>query len=402
MTVSVFINYIDRGNLSIAAPMLKDELGISAAQLGLLLSAFFWTYSAALLASGWLVDHVPVKWVMAAGFFLWSGATVATGFLHGFAALLMIRLVLGIGESVAYPAYSSILANHCPSSDRSFANALVATGLACGPAFGMLLGGTLMARFGWRSYFIGVGTFSMIWLLPWLRYAPHGPGIAAASCDPAPSTLAILKQRASWGTFIGLFSNAYGLYYLIAWLPFYLVRERHFSMDTMARIGSGLFLAQAAASAIIGRTADVWIKAGAGRTKVYLTLLLSGQIVLGGCLFAVPLVRAFLLGPILLLTGFALGSAMANIWPITQTLAGPHASGRWTGIQCFFGNLAGVLAGGLTGWIVQRTGHFFWAFGIAALLTVPGMSSWLFVVRRVEPVAWGLPQSRAAVQPELS
>ena len=106
LALSVFINYVDRSNLSIAAPMLKDELGMSAYQLGLLLSSFFWTYSLFLILSGWLVDRVSVSWVMAIGFFLWSAATSATGFLHGFTALMVVRLVLGIGESVAYPAYS--------------------------------------------------------------------------------------------------------------------------------------------------------------------------------------------------------------------------------------------------------------------------------------------------------
>src|SRR5271168_4626903 len=90
LAVSVFINYIDRGNLSIAAPMLKDELGMSASQLGILLSSFFWTYSLFLILSGWLVDRVSVSWVMAIGFFLWSAATSVTGFLHGFTALLVV------------------------------------------------------------------------------------------------------------------------------------------------------------------------------------------------------------------------------------------------------------------------------------------------------------------------
>src|SRR5665647_2305820 len=109
LVLSVSINYIDRGNLSIAAPLLKDELGISATQLGSLLSAFFWTYSTFQIVSGWLVDRLNVTWVLAVGFLLWSAATAATGLAHGFAMLFVLRLVLGIGESVAYPCYSKIL-----------------------------------------------------------------------------------------------------------------------------------------------------------------------------------------------------------------------------------------------------------------------------------------------------
>src|SRR5215472_4001016 len=104
LAISVFINYVDRGSLSIAAPLLKDELGLSPAELGLLLSAFFWTYAPFQIVSGWLVDRFEVSWVLAGGFFLWSVAMGATGLVHGFAALFVLRLILGIGESVAYPS----------------------------------------------------------------------------------------------------------------------------------------------------------------------------------------------------------------------------------------------------------------------------------------------------------
>ena len=110
LAISVFINYIDRGNLSIAAPMLKDELGISAAQLGFLLSAFFWTYACLHLFYGWLVDRLNVNWVFAGAFLLWSAATAATGIVHTFAALFVLRLLLGIGEAASYPSYNKIIA----------------------------------------------------------------------------------------------------------------------------------------------------------------------------------------------------------------------------------------------------------------------------------------------------
>src|SRR2546422_7109494 len=99
LAICILINYVDRGNLSIAAPLIKDELGISASQLGILLSAFFWTYSCCQLLSGWLVDHFDVKWVFAAGFLLWSSATAVTGIVRSLALLLAVRVILGIGES---------------------------------------------------------------------------------------------------------------------------------------------------------------------------------------------------------------------------------------------------------------------------------------------------------------
>src|SRR5215469_16319699 len=110
LAISVFINYIDRGNLSIAAPLLKNELGISPSQLGILLSSFFWTYTACLFVCGWFVDRFDLTRVLGVGFLIWSLATAATGFVHGFAMLLSMRLILGMGESVAFPSYCKILA----------------------------------------------------------------------------------------------------------------------------------------------------------------------------------------------------------------------------------------------------------------------------------------------------
>ena len=389
LAFSVFINYIDRGNLSIAAPMLKDELGMSASQLGLLLSSFFWTYSFFLILSGWLVDRVSVSWVMAIGFFLWSAATSVTGFVHGFASLLAVRLVLGVGESVAYPSYSKILAKYFPASKRGSANSIVASGLACGPAFGMLLGGMLMSRFGWRSFFVVLGAISLFWLLPWFRWMPRGPGIAAEmQRGHEPTTLEILKQRKAWGTFLGLFCNAYSLYFLIAWLPFYLVRERHFSMDSMAKIGAATFLTQAACSVVCGRVADRWIAGGSSRTRVHITFMVAGMLGTGIFLFASSLARPALSVGLLLLVGVSCGMSMSNMWPITQTLAGPRASGRWTGLQCAFSNTSGALASAVTGFILDRTGHFFWAFAIAAALCFLGVLCWIGLVCPVEPVVW--------------
>src|SRR5207247_3295818 len=120
LAICFLINYVDRGNLSVAAPLLKTELDLSASQLGILLSVFFWTYTLMQFPMGWLVDHFNVNRILAAGFLLWSLATVATGLVRGFLLLLMMRLILGIGESVAMPSGSKILARCLPEHYRGF------------------------------------------------------------------------------------------------------------------------------------------------------------------------------------------------------------------------------------------------------------------------------------------
>jgi MFS transporter, ACS family, D-galactonate transporter len=390
LAISVFINYIDRGSLSIAAPALKDQLHLSDGQLGVLLSAFFWTYAGFQIVSGWLVDRFNVNWVMLGGFLVWSLATASTGLVHGFAILLVARLVLGVGESVAFPSYSKILAKHFPEIVRGRANAFIAVGIAAGPAFGIFFGAILIAHYGWRPFFVGLGLLCLLWLLPWMKWMPRGPGLAVSHDAHAPGIVEILKLRSAWGTFGGLFSYNYLSYFLLTWLPFYLVRERHLSMQNMGKIGGAAYLTLAISAMISGWVSDMWIARG-GRIsvvrKTFTTLGLGAASLF--CLAVVVFAfDARLAIFFLFATCAAAGLCTSNLWAITQTLAGPHAAGRWTGLQNFVGNLAGVISPALTGFVVERTGHFFWAFAAAAGVLMAGAVCWAFVVGPVEPVEW--------------
>ena len=386
--LSVFINYIDRSNLSIAAPLIKDELHISASQLGILLSAFFWTYSCSQLLSGWLVDRFDVKWVFAGGFFLWSTATAVTGFVHGLALLLVARVVLGIGESVAYPGYSKIVRIHCPEHRRGFANAVIAAGLALGPSFGMLFGGTIVGRFGWRPFFVVLGLASLPWLLFWLRWMPSTDTSGITKSNSGPGMWEILQQRSAWGTCLGLFCGNYYLYFMVTWLPFYLVRERQFSMAGMAKTGGAVFLLSALSASLCGWLSDRWIAAGCSHSRVLKNFMAVSLAGVGVFLLAAVLSPGNAGIAFLMLAGIAFGLGSSNIWAITQRLAGREAVGRWCGIQLFVGNSAGVVAPAVTGFLLDRTGHFYWPFLIVSMFLWAGALCWLFVVGPVEPVEW--------------
>jgi MFS transporter, ACS family, D-galactonate transporter len=388
LALAALINYIDRGNLSIAASLLKDELRLSPSQLGILLSSFFWTYAFFQPVSGWLADRFDAKWVLAVGFFLWSGATAATGGLHTFAALLAARLMLGIGESAAYPCYARTLVRHVPEVGRGFANALIATGVGCGPALGTFFGGALMARYGWRPFFIVLGLVSMAWLIPWLRWIPRTGTTISHVEKGGPGFLELLKERSVWGTCGGLFGANYVLYFEITWLPYYLQRERHLSMGTMAKISGVGYLCYSAGAALFGWISDRWIAAGGTPTMVRKTFAGVGAgtagLLLLGCALAGPR-----LSVILLLLAFGAGGMCgSNIWAITQTLAGPRMAGRWTGFQNFVGNLAGFFAPMVTGFVVDYTGHFFMAFVIMAVVALLAALSYFFVIGPVKEIAW--------------
>lgn len=388
LSLSVLINYIDRSNLSIAAPLLKDELGLSASQLGTLLSAFFWTYALMQIPAGWLVDRLDVKWVFAAGFFLWTVATAVTGLLHGFIALLIIRVVLGLGESVAFPSYSKILGGHFKEHSRGFANSMIISGLALGPALGMLVGGSAVAHFGWRPFFMALGFLGLIWLPLWLAWMPARRNEPCETAISQSGYIDILRQRSAWGTCIGQSSINYYLYFLVTWLPFYLVRGRHLSLNEMGRAGALVFLMSAISSAAIGKLSDRWIRAGASPTTVRKGFMLVGHIGVGILFCLMALSKGWLFAVTLALTGLFLGLSMCNSWAIPQMLAGPRMVGRWVGVQNFVGNLSGAVAPALTGFLLDRTGSFYWPFFITAVVAWIGGIGWWFVVGPLDEVNW--------------
>lgn len=402
LSMAALINYIDRSNLSIAADLIKGELGLSDLQLGALLSAFFWTYGCMQIPAGWLVDRFDVKWVFACGFFVWSVATAATGILHGFVALITVRVILGLGESIVFPSNSKILGTHFHESRRGGANAAVIAGLALGPAIGMLVGGTAVGRFGWRPFFLMLGLGSLLWLIPWLAWMPRRTEVAAPVSEAKVRIVDILRQRSAWGTCLGQFCINYCLYFLVTWLPSYLRRGRHFSMDEMARAGGSIFLIFAVSSLVSGKISDRWIAAGASPTRVRKAMLGVGLAGLGVCLMAAAVAPDAIFVWVLLMAGVFMGLSGGTCWTVTQTLAGPRVAGRWAGVQNFVGNFAGAVAPMLTGYILGRTGQFYWPFVIASAVSWIGALSWVIAVGPIEPVDWEKKLRRADFRTEIA
>ena len=390
MVVSVAINYIDRTSLSTAAPLLQrpEDLAIPPAKMGMLLSAFFWTYATLQLVSGWLVDRYGVRWVMAGGFFIWSVATAATGWVHGFGALLLMRLLLGSGESVAYPCYSKIIAGNFAEHQRGLANSLIDAGTKFGPAVGVLAGGILMDRYGWRPVFIVLGLASLFWLPAWFRWMPRGHAAARASRDEGPGFFEICAQPQAWATFAGHFSGNYLWYFLITWLPTYLVKERGFTMSEMAYLGSIAFCVTGAATIITGIIADRAIAAGASPTRVRKTCVIGG-LSLATTVVTVTVVHGAVASmACLMFACVAYGVFASSHWAIPQTIAGPVAAGKWTGLQNCLANMAGVAAPAITGFVVQKTGQFFWAFVVCSVVVLTGAATYAFLVGAVEQIQW--------------
>lgn len=390
LVASIFLNYVDRSNLSLAAPLIEREFSLTATGMGRLLAAFFWTYALLQLfgISGWFADRFPVGPVLAVGLAIWSAATVLTGVLAGFTALFAMRLLVGAGESLAYPCYSRLFATHIPSHSRGRANALLDAASKLGPALGTLAGGALLLRTGWRVFFVILGAASLLWLVPWIRWMPKSPPVASAALMTGPGTLEILATRSAWGAFFGHFCGNYFWFFLLTWLPDYLVKARGFGMGEMVTITSIAYFAIAGATLAAGWISDRRITRGEPVTRVRKSMVVFG-LTFSTIILPVAVVdNGNVSMALLFLACLGFGTYTSNHWAITQTLAGPLAAGRWTSLQNGFGNLSGIAASWITGVAVDRTHSFVPAFVLAAVVTITGAAMWGWVVGPVEQVKW--------------
>lgn len=398
VVVAVLINYVDRGNLALAAPLLKSEWNLTASQLGILLSAFFGTYTLLQIPAGWFVDRFDAGMALAGGFLMWTAATALTGLAGSFGTLLAMRLALGAGEAIVFPAESKIYSECIEEKDRGFANGLVMAAIHAGTAVGTLGGGLLMARFGWRTTFVATGLIALLWLPPWLRYKPRPPARTAKEPRKLPGFAAIAGLRQFWGASIGHLCSNYLLYFLMTWLPYYLVQERHLSMASMAGIATLLYSLNSVSAIVAGWMADVQIRRGAAVCSARKWSMTAGFLVaivgLLGSASAGPHDYLMWLGAIAVGTG----TAGSGVFAMAQTLAGPRLAGRWVGMQNCVANFSGVAGPAFIGLLVERTGHFRVAFAVSAVLALTGAVAWVFGVRPSDE-AKALPE--AVLAPEF-
>jgi MFS family permease len=325
LAAAVFINYFDRGNLATASPLLQRELRLSNSELGILFSAFFWTYAPLQPLAGWLAQRFDVRYVLGGGLATWALATTLTGLVSSFTVLPALRVLLAIGESVAYPCNAKFLSQRVAAHERGLANGLIATGQSLGPTCGTLIGGLMMAHYGWRPAFIAFGILSLAWLIPWRAVTRNGTTAVFAAGAPPIAYRVLLGERSLWGTSLGHFCGNYAYYFMLTWLPLYLVNVQGFRIDQMAVIASAIYALQAFSAPATGWICDRQVLAGASPNRV-----LKTAIIIGLCGVAAPMALCAtadhtLTVVLLLIAGVFFGVQSAPLGSITQTLARPQS-----------------------------------------------------------------------------
>jgi MFS family permease len=387
LAVVLFINYVDRGALPTAAHLIQPELKLDESQLGLLFSAFFWTYSLVQIPVGWLAERYGAQLVLGTGLAVWASATIGLGFAHTFPVLLGLRLLLGIGESAGFPCVSKLLAATVPVKSLGAANGVVASGYILGPAVGAFAGGLVMAAYGWRAAFWVFGALSFLWLVPWSRVKLPARARRRSEADK-PTLRTILKQPALWGTALGLFSSNYVWYFMLSWLPFYLVRERGFSTVEMAQITGAAYVVNSLSAVSAGWVLDWLIKHGRSPNVVYKTTMVlthAGSVV---CMVSMAAEsRNVALGAMFAYQVLC-GVQAPGVYGVPQILAGPRACGRWVGIQNSIGNFAGIVAPAATGFIVDSTHQFTAAFMLGGAVSLLGLVGWWWMLPKLTEIQW--------------
>ena len=388
--ILLFINYMDRGTASIAAPLIQADLGIDDRYLGLMLSAFFWTYTLMQIPMGFLAERFGGHRILFVGLLLWASAMLLTGFAHTFVTLMMLRLLLGVGESAGFPCVGKVLAETVPPKGLGYANGIVAFAYLMGPAVGSFGGGKLMDAYGWRSAFWVFGALSLVWLWPWWRVSRQ-VNVAHAKVieGHTPSFWDILKTPAMWGTGLGLFSSNYVFYFMLTWLPSYLMRERGFSTVEMGAINGSAFALNAVSALAAGWAIDRYIKSGRSGNVAYKGVMAVAQIGNVICMLCMAMGNKPVALAAMFIYQIMCGGSSPGVYAMSQILAGPKASGRWIGLQNCMGSFAGVVSPALTGFIIHaNNGHFTNAFIVAAAVSVLGLVGWIWMIPKLDELPW--------------
>jgi MFS transporter, ACS family, D-galactonate transporter len=383
------INFIDRGSISVALPLIAAELHFSATAQGTLLSAFFWSYAMMQIPMGWAVDRYDPKWIYAGAFALWSIMSGATGLAGSLAALIAVRFILGIGESAYFANGAKFVSSLFKPQGRGFPAGLVECGTSFGLAIGTVLTAYLCVKLGWRRMFFVIGLSGLVWLIPWSLIVPPRTCMRAQTAAVPEAMQPESSRWLTWnrnllGVCIGFFCYNYRFYLLMTWLPTYLVEDRKMSILGAGVLAAVPYWLYSALQPLGGHLGDVLIRRGFNASKVRKGLVVSGFLC-GLTVVLIPIVPNVQLVFALLIASSLTGIAVANMLAIQQNCAPPAEIGRWAGVMNFSGNLSGVVAPFITGLLVQLTGSYMVPFTLGALVMIPGMLAYVFVVGKVAP-----------------
>jgi MFS family permease len=385
--IALVIAYCDRVNISVAAPVMMAEYGWDTARMGWVLSGFFTGYVIMLIPAGLLADRFGPKRVFAASMAWWSALTVLTPLPRSFALLLVIRVLMGAGESGTFPSMNAILVRWFPRQEYSRVTGFCWSGGYAGSIVGIPLASLILANFGWRAVFVIFATIGFLWLPAWQRAAEDAPeksrSISAAELDHIRSAQPELRrsERVPWGRILRIpafwalfalhFSSNWFAYVMVSWLPTYLMVAKKFSLSSMA-LGAALpYLCAFGATSLFGSIIDRLTKTR-DRTRVRKFFMIPYAFS-ALALLLVPLAPTPITTVTMLCLAMALLTSATPVYASNSLDLAPRYAATIVGLQACMANLAGIIAPVVVGY-VARFGGWSTAFAITAAIMAAGIA----------------------------
>jgi ACS family D-galactonate transporter-like MFS transporter len=405
ITLATMLNYVDRSVMGVAQPAIAKELAITPEMMGLIFSAFSWTYALAQVPGGMLLDRLGARFTYALSLGLWSLSTMVHGLMSSVAGLFSARLALGLAEAPCFPANSRILSTWFPQTERARANGVYSVGQYIGLGFMIPVLTWIAVNFGWRALFFvfgGVGVlFAFVW--NWRYREPHestrvnqaeldhiaaGGGLGGQQAKFSFSwakVRALMGRRQILGASIGQFCGNSTLVFFLTWFPSYLATERGMDWIKSGFAASLPYIAASAGVLLGGVISDGLIRRTGSPTlgrklPIIAGLLLTSTMVLANFVDSNAAVVA-------IMSVAFFGQGMVNLgWTLISDVAPKQMIGLTGGVFNFCANLAGIVTPLVVGFVVGATGSFYGALAYIATLGLVGAAAYVFIVGEVKRV----------------
>ncbi|WP_428493201.1 MFS transporter [Rhodopila sp.] len=387
LLIATTINYVDRVNLSYAAPTLMKEFGIGPAGMGIVLSAFLWTYFLLQVPMGLALDKFGVRFVYGGAALLWGVATMLTATATGVVSLIAWRTLLGVGEAPLAPAGTKVIGFWAADHERGFASAMTVAGVPLGVFIGSPFIGWLLADFGWQTVFVGTGVIAVLWALGWIAYYRQ-PDQHKSANDAERAYLhqnskrEALPTHATWGELltnrnilglsIGHAALLFNLYFLLTWLPTYLIEQHHLTALRTGLFGSIPWFFGLVGALVGGRMSDLLVRRGWPIMRARKAFLGLGMILSMTSLMS--LFTATLTATVACLSVALFGLLITNsvVWAANAEIAPTQQGAQVSAIQNCVGNAAGLVAPIMVGVLLQLTGSWMAPMTAAAVIALAG------------------------------
>ena len=403
--IGIVINYFDRTNIAVATKPFEHDFGLSAFQMGIVLSSYLWSYTLMQIPVGALLDKIGVKWLIRVGTIIWSIATFMTALVSGLGLVILSRIILGVAESPAFPGSSKATGYWFPLNERGLATSAFDGAAKFSNVIGVPIVAAAVTVWGWRAGFFVTGGLSLLYaVLFWITYrdpkeAKHlskeeysyivegGAQQETAPVSTAQSLGFLLRQPKVWGLALGFAAYNYSFYLFLSWLPGYLETQLHMSV-----LKSGFYtiipwiVATLTDIFIGGLLVDMLVKRGRASSNVRRLLIVLGMIlgitVVGAAFTNNPNIAIIWIS--IALGGLAFSAPIA--WSIPSIIAPQGTVGTVGSIMNFLGNISGIVAPILAGYIFDRTGSFLLNFLVAGGILVLGILCYLFLLGKIEQI----------------